>query len=101
MDTLRNLNKAHALTIEKLENRIITLESSQSEEKSLAHTFELERAALNRKVTSLENQLRFQTNLNDETKREIEKLDGEIAQVAESCSNREQILQKKLEETQD
>jgi hypothetical protein len=37
--------------------------------------------------------------LNDETKREIEKLDGEISQVADNCSNREQILQRKLEDT--
>jgi hypothetical protein len=37
--------------------------------------------------------------LNLETKKEIEKLDGELSQVANSCSQREQILQRKLEDT--
>lgn len=54
---------------------------------------------MSRKITSLENQLRFQTNLNEETKKEIDKLDGEVTQVADDCSNREQILQMKLEDT--
>lgn len=54
---------------------------------------------MQRKISALENQLSFQTNLNDETKREIEKLDGEISQVADNCSNREQIPQRKLEDT--
>lgn len=38
----------------------------------------LEKAQMQRKIMSLENQLRFQTNLNAETRKEIEKLDGEI-----------------------
>jgi hypothetical protein len=37
--------------------------------------------------------------LNLETKKEIEKLDGELSQVANNCSQREQILQRKLEDT--
>lgn len=56
---------------------------------------------MQRKIMSLENQLRFQTNLNAETRKEIEKLDGEIQTVADNCSNREQILHKKLEEAND
>lgn len=44
---------------------------------------------MQRKIMSLENQLRFQTNLNTETKKEIEKLDSEISTVAKTCSDRE------------
>ena len=52
----------------------------------------MEKAQSERKVTALENQLRFEKNLNEDTKKEIEKLDKEISQVATNCSNREQIL---------
>jgi peptidoglycan hydrolase CwlO-like protein len=75
------------------------LENEKNEDMKNEQTSTLERAQLLRKVSALENQLRFQTNLNDETKREIEKLDTEISQVADNCSNREQILQRKLEDT--
>ena len=49
----------------------------------------MEKAQLQRKVASLENQLRFEKNLNEDTKKEIEKLDNEISQVATNCGNRE------------
>lgn len=65
------------------------LETEQREVDKSEQTITLEKAQLNRKVASLENQLRFQTNLNDETKKEIEKLDTEISQVADNCSSRE------------
>ena len=86
------------MTIEKLENRIMILETERREVEKTEQTITLEKAQLNRKIASLENQLRFQTNLNDETKKEIEKLDTEISQVADNCSSREQILQRKLED---
>ena len=89
------------MTIEKLENRILVLEANKNEDLKVDQTNHLEKAQLQRKVVSLENQLRFQTNLNEETKKEIEKLDGEISHVANNCSNREQILQGKLETATD
>lgn len=55
------------------------LETEQREVEKAEQTITLEKAQLNRKIASLENQLRFQTNLNDETKKEIEKLDTEIS----------------------
>lgn len=87
-----NLNQCQKLTIEKLENRILILENERNENAKQEQTAELEKAQLQRKVTSLENQLRFEKNLNEDTKKEIEKLDNEISQVATNCSNREQIL---------
>lgn len=85
--------------IEKLENRIVILEAGKHEEDTADQSQALEKAHLQRKIASVESQLRFQTNLNLETKKEIEKLDGELSQVADSCSQREQILQRKLEDT--
>ena len=84
-----NLNQCQKLTIEKLENRILILENERNENAKQEQTAELEKAQLQRKVTSLENQLRFEKNLNEDTKKEIEKLDNEISQVATTCSNRE------------
>ena len=84
-----NLNQCQKLTIEKLENRILILENERNENAKQEQTAELEKAQLQRKVTSLENQLRFEKNLNEDTKKEIEKLDNEISQVATNCSNRE------------
>lgn len=94
----KNVTKCQQMTIEKLGNRILVLEAEQREEAKAEQGHTLEKAQLNRKVAALENQLRFQTNLNDETKKEIEKLDGEISQVADSCNSRETILQRKLED---
>ena len=93
-----NLNQCQKLTIEKLENRILVLENERNDKTKQEQTGELEKAQLQRKVVALENQLKFEKNLNEDTKKEIEKLDKEISQVAENCSNREQILQKKLED---
>jgi hypothetical protein len=93
-----NLNQCQKLTIEKLENRILLLENERNEAAKHEQTSELEKAQLQRKVAALENQLRFEKNLNLDTKKEIEKLDNEISQVAENCGNRELILQKKLED---
>ena len=98
LDFQKNLNKCQALTIEKLENRILAMESDKNNELKTEQAEGLEKAQLQRKITSLENQLRFQINQNEETKKEIEKLDIEVSQMADNCSNREQILQKKLED---
>lgn len=98
LDMQKNVTKCQQMTIEKLGNRILILEAEQREEAKADQGHALEKAQLNRKVAALENQLRFQTNLNDETKKEIEKLDGEISQVADSCNSRESILQRKLED---
>lgn len=70
-----NLNRCQKLTIEKLENRILILENDKNETAKQEQTAELEKAQLQRKVASLESQLRFAKNLNDDTKKEIEKLD--------------------------
>lgn len=98
LDMQKNVTKCQQMTIEKLGNRILILETEQREEAKADQGHTLEKAQLNRKVAALENQLRFQTNLNDETKKEIEKLDGEISQVADNCNSRESILQRKLED---
>ena len=84
---IADLNDSEA--IEKLENKMLVLETEKNECSKKEQDAELEKAQLARKVTSLENQLRFQTNLNDDTKKEIEKLDSEISQVATSCGQRE------------
>ena len=68
------------------------LETEQREVDKSEQTITLEKAQLNRKVASLENQLRFQTNLNDETKKEIEKLDlsefKDARLIIKGCSNK-------------
>jgi hypothetical protein len=87
--------------VERLENKLTLNQTSTNELAKMDQSQNLERAQMQRKIMSLENQLRFQTNLNLETKKEIQKLDGEITTVADNCSQREQILQTKLEEAQD
>lgn len=87
--------------MERLENKLTLNQTSTNELAKMDQSQNLERAQMQRKIMSLENQLRFQTNLNLETKKEIQKLDGEITTVADNCSQREQILQTKLEEAQD
>lgn len=98
LDHLQNVNKQQQLIIEKLENKLTQQQSHQNHIVQIDQSSNLEKAQMQRKIMSLENQLRFQTNLNAETKKEIEKLDSEISSVAKSCSDREQILQTKLEE---
>jgi len=65
------MNKCHQLTIEKLENKIVSLESEKNDEQKNESKVAIEKAQLMRKITALENQLRFQTNVNEENKREI------------------------------
>ena len=53
---------------------------------------------LQRKIVQLEQLLRCQESMNEEKKNNIEILDRDLKQQAALAANREEILQKKLEE---
>ena len=97
LDYQININKQHKLVIEKLENKMTLMDSNKNEEVKFDQQAGLEKAQMARKIMKLENQLLFEQNLNKETQKEITKLDGEITNVADTCSSREHILHKKLE----
>ena len=79
LDLQHNINKCQQITIEKLENKMLILETEKNEEHKIEENHTLEKAQQQRKIASYENQLRFQTNLNDETKKELHKLDAEFS----------------------
>lgn len=54
--------------------------------------------ALQRQIVQLEQLLRCQESMNDEKKNNIEILDRDLKQQAALAANREEILQKKIEE---
>lgn len=55
LDFQKNLNKQQKLIIEKLGNKVLTYESKSNDNKQVEQQFDLERAQMQRKITSLEN----------------------------------------------
>ena len=99
LDLQQNMNKCQYLTIEKLENKIISLEAEKNDDTRNESKYTIEKAKLQRQIAALENKVRFETNINEENRREIEKMNVEISQHHENYSAREHILQRKVEDT--